>query len=300
MDAQGALLGGDPGLARRILDEASGVVAELRVHGVAAMPHLGSALSRWLAEHPRDPHANVLTAVRRLDSLPWLAPRLEHRTIDQQRFDEIESLWRAVDHLQEALAQRADDPVATVWMAAIVGALAWRGAAPAEDFAECAAAAEALAPGSPTVARWRVFVADGMPDTDPLDVANEWASKWPEGDARQVEVATAHIIKYRNLLDEDENAAPAYWLRDEVLQSLLRVNDRVQSLTGPVASDASAVLAFALPRTNQPRLARPHFARLDGRVQTWPWAMLRNPLGAYDELEQRSNTRSVRNLLRKF
>lgn len=280
----------------RMLREQDGVDAEIRAHAVAAMPGLAAPLRRWRERSPADPVLHLLLGIRRLDDVPWLVAELEERTAEQQHYDEVESLWRAVEHLQ--WAQGDGLAAASTWMAAVVGALAWRGAMPLADFHQCAKGAEELVPNSLQVARWRVHLADPGDGTDPVRFAEESAQEWPAGDPRHAEVITAHMPQYHDLLIQDANTAPEYWRRDDVMRSVLACNERLVGCTGLAAFDASSLLAFVLPRTKQPRLSIPHFDRLNGRVMTWPWAIMQSPVAAFVLVEQQGR-RSLRGMFRR-
>lgn len=296
---RGLLLRGSIDDAGPILAEASGLEAEIRPHAVAGMDDLAPRLRRWVDERPEDPAIHLLAAIQRLDDIPWLSSQLEERrSLEQQHYDEIESLWRAVGHLQVTLSHRPDDVAARVWMAATLGGLSWRGAAPVEDFEVCAKIAENLLPTSVHTTRWRVHVADVVADADPVELASAWAGEWPDADPRHAEVLTAHIAKYRELLD-DPNGAAEYWHRDDVFDSIVTATQRLGVPTGPAAHDAASVMAFVLPRTREPNRALPYFELLDGRVLTWPFAMLRQPLAAYSELLEWARRRTLKNLLRR-
>lgn len=297
LDARTSLLRGEFDAVGPILSEVSGVAKELRVHGVAAFPDIAPSLWRWHKAHPDDPNVHLLSGVRRLDSLAWIASETPQRTREAQHHDEVESLWRAVEHLQFASRHWDADAAVTVWMAGVVGALVWRGAVPVEDFEMCAKAAEELVPTSPTIARWRVLVAA---DLKVDELAAEAERGWSQGDPRHAEVASAHVVKWLDLVEQDATAAESYWQLENVETSLRTINDRLGEPSGPAAHDASAVMAFVLARTRQPRLALPHFSRLDGRVMTWPWSTLLEPVAGFGELQQRAHARSVKNLLRKF
>lgn len=289
-----ALRRGSFGEVAKMLSVQRGLDAEIRAHAVAATPDVGTALNRWRDAAPEDHVLHLLLAIRRLDDLPWLVAQFEQtRTAEQQHYDEVESLWRALEHLQWAQAGGVE--VAAVWMAAVAGALAWRRAMPLADFQRCAAAAEEIIPGSVQTARWRVHLTDG----DAVAAAEESARGWPPGDPRHAEVVTAHVAQYHDLLDRDKERAPEYWKRREVQDSVVAVNNRLASCEGVAASDASSLLAFVLPRTEHARLAIPHFDRLDGRVLTWPWAILRSPTGAYTELEQQARAWSLKGMFRR-
>lgn len=290
-----ALLRGALDQVRLSLRIGAGADPGVRAHGIAALPGIDAALERWRSASPDDPDLHLILAIRRLDSLPWIAVELEQqRTQEQQWYDEVESLWRAVEHLQVTLADDPDRAVAQTWMAALMGALAWRDAMPKEDFEVCADAAQTLS-DSIQLPRWRIHLAGMQKDSSPsVGLAEQLAGSWGNGDPRHAEVATAHVDRYRVLLDENRETAPAYWLRDDVHAGLVAANTRFGSGTpSPGSIDASNVFAFTLARTREPRLAVTHFDRIGGRLLTWPWAMLRQPLLAHGELETRARGRSA-------
>lgn len=258
---------------RQTLRSGVGADAEVRLHGVAALPGIAAALDRWRSGSPDDPDLHLVLAVRRLDNLPWMGVELEgRRNREQQWYDEVESLWRGVEHLQVTLGDEPERAVAKAWMAALVGALVLRDAVPREDFEVCAAAAEAGLPDSLHVLRWRVHLAGAQKESIPsVRMAEHLADAWGRGDPRHAEVVTAHIDRFLVLLDENRHTAPAYWLRDDVHSGLVAANARFDSgRAGPGAMDASNIFAFALARTREPRLAAPHFDRIAGHLLTWP------------------------------
>lgn len=302
LGARAALIRGARDAVGSILSRGADVDAEVRVHGVAALTGVETFLNGWLSSSPDDPDLHLLLGVRRLDSIPWLGLELQpQRTDEQRRYDEIQSLWHAVEHLQRTLADDPERAVAKVWMAAVVGALVWRGSMPREDFEVCAAAAEAALPGSVQVARWRIHLAS--PQANPSGVVDptELAAAWGAGDPRQAEVATAHIDRFIVLSGENKEAGDAYWLQDDVHSALVAANERFNmGGPGPASVDASNLFAFALGRTRQPRLAIPHLDRIDGRLLTWPWATMLQPAASHAWLESRARSKApLRAILRR-
>lgn len=273
----------------------AGVDAEVRAHGIAALPGIEPFLAHWWSAAPNDPDLHLLSAIRRLDGIPWLAAQLgSQRTSDQQWHDEVDSLWRAVEHLHRTLAADPQRAVAKVWMAAVSGALVWRDAMPKEDFDVCAAAAEESVPESIQVSRWRIHLAGRNTDGSPaMQLAEHLAAAWGPGDPRHAEVATAQIDRYAVLSDQHQERAHAHWLRDDVHSLLVAANARFgPGRKGPADADASNVLAFTLAQTREPRLALPHLHRVRGQLLTWPWAMMQQPIAAYAFYEDRATSKS--------
>lgn len=294
--ARTQLLADDFTAVERLLSGTPDVDAEARLFGIAALTGIGDALERRRQDSSRDPASNILLALRLLDELPWTALELEPRRDEEQQWaDEVEALWRAIDHVQLAHAHQDEWPMAWVAMTVIAGALAYRGAMPIQDFDVCAARAHELAPESLQAVRWQLHVAELRPDTDPVEVAQDLSDRWPAGDPRHGEMVTAHVSRYLEILrEESKQAAQQYWRRDEVLRDLLEADDRFGGPTpAPSSADAANLFAFAFPRSSQPHRARRHFDRAGGEILTWPWAVLRSPTQAYKELDRQSRTRGM-------
>jgi hypothetical protein len=264
--------------------------AEALWAGVADGLDAGAAVARWLEREPEDPDALLLMAVHRVEQLPWLRWRIQ-ATREDSRPDEIAWVEKAVAITQWVLKRHPDHDIGWVWLASAVGALGFLGTAPVEDVERITDRALDTVPTAVRPLRWRIRAQD--PAGDPqvgVRVARGIVDQLGPGDPRRAEIATAHIQVYLNTLEHDEQAALALW-NDEVAAELVAAGAGIDGRTDAVTVDAINLLAFTLPRTPQAKQARGWFDRLDGRFVTWPWALLRQPAEAYDELRSRTRSR---------
>lgn len=278
---------GDPRGAEHLLSAAEGTETELVAEAVASGDGLRHGLAEWLRADPGNPSAWLLSAVNRLESLAWQFSDNVLRERDPLP-DEHATGYRAIDDLYRALETGSE--TARVWLAVAAGRMAYRGFCPKTDFDEVARDADVVRSDSPLLLRARIRLEDPLDPSRPaLRLARNAGTGLPGGHPARVEVVTAHVEHYLSLLDSNREAAIAYWQDDFVEQELSDIsNSLLQQPDSPRTVDGHNLLAFALARTRSPRLARPHFTRLDNRFVAWPWTLLTRPAVAFKELQART------------